>query len=146
MTGTSYRNLVKGGPGVTWDLWTFIFGLIGALGVLGAPMLWLSRRIRALSIFSDPRFAHFLDDWFGEQVRPGFPGRPGIPERLARVEERTRQLTPNGGSHLADKIAHLVRDADARSSNTEVLARIEGLLSAHGQQTTVTVTPPGPPE
>lgn len=131
---------------VTWDLWNFLFGLVGSLGVLGAPMLWLARRIRALSMFSDPRFQHFLDDWFGEGARPGFPGRPGIPERLAAVEERTAQLTPNGGSHLADKIAGLVRDSEDRRGNAEVLARIEGLLAGASQHTTVTVTPPGPPE
>lgn len=102
-----------------WDLWTFLFGLIGALAVLAPPMLWISRRIRALSTFSDPRLAHFLDDWFGEPERPGFPARPGVPERLGKVEARlgtvegdTRQLKRNGGSHLADAVDRIERLLD----------------------------------
>lgn len=96
-----------------WD-WDFVFGLVGALVVLAPPMLWLMRRIRALSLFSDPRFSHFLDDWFGEPQRPGFLARPGVPERLGQVEERlgqveqdTRQLQRNGGAHLADAVARI---------------------------------------
>jgi hypothetical protein len=134
-----------------WDLWTFLFGLVGALAVLVPPMLWLGRRIRALSMFSDERFSHFLDDWFGEDARPGFVARPGVPERLENVETRlgtvehqTAQLQRNGGSHLADAIDKLVRDADQRAGNVERLARIEGILSGRGAPSAaaVVVTPP----
>jgi hypothetical protein len=100
-------------PPVTWDLWTFLFGLVGALSVVIpsfiAMALWISRRMRALSMFSDPRLQHFLDDWFGEKARPGFPGRPGIPERLEKVELDTAQLQRNGGAHLADAVARIER-------------------------------------
>ena len=30
----------------------------------------------------------FLDDWNGEEERPGVPARPGVMERLSTVEER----------------------------------------------------------
>lgn len=101
---------------MTHDLWTFVFGAVGALAVLVPAMVWLGRRIRSLSAFSDPRFGHFLDDWFGEPARPGYPARPGIPERLEVVEARlglvesdTRQLQRNGGSHLADAVVRIER-------------------------------------
>lgn len=127
---------------MTWDLWTFVFGLVGALGVLIPPMLWLARRIRSLSVFSDPRFSHFLDDWFGEAPRPGFGGRPGMPERIAAVEELTKQLRPNGGSHLADKIARLEQASRSRASDAELLARIDQLLATRATTTVTNVLHP----
>lgn len=139
---------------MSWlDLSTFLFGLLGALAVLVPPMVWLSRRIRGLSMFSDPRFSHFLDDWFGEPERPGFSARPGVPERLGQVESRletvedsTAQLKRNGGSHLADAIDRLVRDAEARAGNGETLARIEGKLDARTTTAVLGTTVITPPE
>lgn len=122
-----------------WDLWTFVFGMVGALVVLTPAMVLLTRRIRSLSLFSDPRLRSFLDDWFGEPARPGFEARPGVPERLEVVEKRlvkvetdTNQLQRNGGAHLADSIA-----------------RIEGILAAQplgGTTVTNVVSPPPPGE
>lgn len=43
-------------------------------------------RWKILPVFR--RTGHFLDDWFGEDARPGQPRRLGIPERLQRLEER----------------------------------------------------------
>lgn len=113
---------------MSWDLWTYLFGLVGALSVVvpavAGVVVWVTRKItRPVAIFSDPRLAHFLDDWFGEEARPGFPARPGIPARLESVEEGqtelldrlckvevdTRQLQSNGGSHLADAVARIER-------------------------------------
>lgn len=50
------------------------------------------------------RIEEFLEDWFGSPARPGQPARPGVMERLAAVEERTRELRPNGGRSLADAV------------------------------------------
>lgn len=51
------------------------------------------------------RLDDFLGDWFGEPARPGQSARPGVMERLARVEERTAELKPAfGGSSLADAV------------------------------------------
>lgn len=121
---------------MTWDLWTFLFGLVGALSVVipavVGVVVWVTRHVRSLSMFSDERLTTFLDDWCGEPARPGFPARPGIPERLEKVEEGqaallerlstveadTKQLQRNGGAHLADSVA-----------------RIERLLQSQGRQT-----------
>lgn len=33
------------------------------------------------------RVSHFLDDWFGEEARPGIAARPGVMERIGAVED-----------------------------------------------------------
>lgn len=54
-------------------------------------------------------------DWRGEQARPGFRGRPGVPERLAHIEDSMVamdrrmarvevELTPNGGTSVKDRV------------------------------------------
>jgi len=52
------------------------------------------------------RVDNFLRDWNGEDPRPGFPGRPSIPERIALLEA---QVTPNGGNSnkLGDQVLQL---------------------------------------
>jgi len=68
------------------------------------------------------RFVHFLDDFHGEEGRPGIPSRPGFSERLGNVEEcmstmRGRfedmdkkvsfieqELHPNHGSSMRDAV------------------------------------------
>lgn len=42
----------------------------------------------------------FFDDWNGEEARPGFDARPGIPERVSRIEA---QMSTNGGLSLKDQ-------------------------------------------
>lgn len=42
------------------------------------------------------RLAHFLDDWFGEEARPGIPARPGVMERLERLEELANRAAEGG--------------------------------------------------
>ena len=78
-----------------------VFGAIGATAVLAPGLLWIIARLKRITMFSDPRLGHFLDDWFGEDARPGFVARPGIPERLAEVE---KQLHADGGTSLRDAI------------------------------------------
>ena len=57
------------------------------------------------------RFIHFLDDYFGEEARPGFPGRPGMQERLAFMEKEIKgisyEMKPNSGSSIKDAIARI---------------------------------------
>ena len=46
------------------------------------------------------RLNHFLDDVMGEEARPGVPARPGLMERVMRVEH---ELFPNSGASLRDQ-------------------------------------------
>lgn len=101
------------------DLWNFILGpALGAVITLcgAAIYVWrkINKKVKALAPFTDPRFAHFLDDWFGEEERPGVAARPGtmarlrcIEDRLSTVEGDTKQLQRNGGSHMRDAIDRL---------------------------------------
>ena len=54
------------------------------------------------------RFIHFLDDYFGEEARPGFDGRPGLQERLRFMEEEIAcisfEMRPNHGTSIKDAI------------------------------------------
>lgn len=44
---------------------------------------------------------NFMDDWFGEEERPGVPKRAGVMERLATLDH---ELKPNGGGSMKDAI------------------------------------------
>ena len=61
--------------------------IIGLLWkVIVRPLRTVSRRIQ-----------DFLDDWFGEEPRPGQPERPGAMARLAQLEN-------NGGGSMRDTV------------------------------------------
>lgn len=75
---------------------------------------------KGFSIFR--RFIHFLDDFHGEEERPGSPRRPGFSERLGSVEQCMssmkekfegiddkvsfieKELHPNHGSSMRDAV------------------------------------------
>jgi hypothetical protein len=50
----------------------------------------------------------FLEDWRGEEARPGYHKRPGVMERLVSLEEHmhgvTHELKPNSGLSLRDAV------------------------------------------
>ena len=59
----------------------------------------------------------FLSDWSGHEERPGFPGVPGVMERINRIDG---QLRNNGGSSLKDAIDRIeekVHKIDDRLDN-----------------------------
>ena len=62
------------------------------------------------------RFIHFLDDYFGEEERPGFPGRPGMQERLRNMEEEIAcisfEMRPNHGTSIKDAINRIEKRLD----------------------------------
>lgn len=82
----------------------------------------------------------FLEDWYGEEERPGVPRRPGVMERLAtseagqtRVEETLteikRELTTNGGSSLKDRVVSM----DGRLLDVEKKVGTPVTVNVHGQ-------------
>jgi len=38
------------------------------------------------------KFIHFLDDFIGEEERPGSPARPGVSERLTGLEDTVKDI------------------------------------------------------
>ena len=57
------------------------------------------------------RFIHFLDDYFGEEERPGFQGRPGMQERMRIIEQELKcvsyEMRPNSGTSIKDAIGRI---------------------------------------
>lgn len=50
----------------------------------------------------------FMDDWTGEEARPGVPARPGVMARVSAIESRLasveHELYPNSGGSLRDAV------------------------------------------
>lgn len=79
----------------------------GAITVLAGVGTVLWRVIRG-ALRLTRRVEEFMDDWAGEEERPGVPGRPGVMERVSAIEDRlTRvehELYPNSGGSLRDAV------------------------------------------
>ncbi len=79
-----------------------------AATVTAITCVWVAVRRTMILV---KRFIHFLDDYFGEEARPGFPGRPGMQERLAFMEKEIKgisyEMKPNSGSSIKDAIARI---------------------------------------
>lgn len=57
---------------------------------------------------------HFMEDWFGEEARPGVEKRAGVMERLATLDH---ELKPNGGGSIKDAVNRIekkVKEIDNR--------------------------------
>ena len=81
---------------------------VTAIGVLGIGFHKVSKLVK--------RFIHFLDDYFGEEQRPGFEGRPGMQERMRIIEEELKhvsyEMKPNSGSSIKDAINRIEKRLD----------------------------------
>jgi hypothetical protein len=73
---------------------------VTAIGVIGVGLHKATKLTK--------RFIHFLDDYFGEEERPGFPGRPGMQERLRMLEFELQtisyEMKPNSGTSIKDAV------------------------------------------
>lgn len=81
---------------------------VTAIGVIGVG---IHKTIKLVK-----RFIHFLDDYFGEEERPGFEGRPGMQERLKFMEEEIAcisfEMRPNHGTSIKDAISRIENRLD----------------------------------
>jgi hypothetical protein len=81
---------------------------VTAIGVIGVGLHKATKLVK--------RFIHFLDDYFGEEERPGFEGRPGMQERLKFMEEEIAcisfEMRPNHGTSIKDAIARIENRLD----------------------------------
>jgi hypothetical protein len=97
-----------------------VSAVLGALGLIGVVVVRPLRRTLA-----DVR--EFLVDWRGSPARPGRPASPGVPERLAGIEDRVagteQELRTNGGSTLRD----------IATTNRQAIAKLDENLAAHVQ-------------
>lgn len=98
-------------PDLTHAL-TIVAEIVAAFAVVGGVFYKQVRGVWRLA----RKVNQFLDDWRGQDARPGFPGRAGVPERLARVEA---EVKANGGKSIKD-----------------VVTRVESKLDAHIEETT----------
>ncbi|MFD7550686.1 hypothetical protein [Streptomyces sp. NPDC059816] len=86
----------------TVRLWAGAAGAFAGLSGL-ATLLW--RPVQRIARMGR-RFNQFMDDWYGEEERPGVPARPGMMERVSRIEH---ELCPNQDSSMRDAVDHVLR-------------------------------------
>ena len=75
----------------------------GALTLAAAVVALLWRAVRG-TVRVAGKVETLVDDWTGEEARPGVAARPGVMERVGVIEERVerieRELHPEGGTSL----------------------------------------------
>jgi hypothetical protein len=76
---------------------------VTAIGVIGVGLHKATKLVK--------RFIHFLDDYFGEEARPGFEGRAGMQERMLIIEQELKcvsyEMRPNSGTSIKDAIGRI---------------------------------------
>jgi hypothetical protein len=100
--------------------------LVAAVGVILVPAAWCARWAWKLMM----RTRDFLDDWAGSPARHGVNARPGMMERLQRVERVTDEIRaetrPNGGNSLRDVVHRTAADVAAiKGDQAAMRARVE---------------------
>ena len=82
------------------NAWQWLLAVAGGIVALAAALAAIAKGFRVIDR-GMKRANEFLDDWRGESARPGYPSRPGVPERLERIEDRLdgveTQLAPKNG-------------------------------------------------
>jgi hypothetical protein len=59
----------------------------GLVTVMIGIVAWMSRQMH--------RVSQMLDDWRGTEARPGVPRRPGVMERLEKIENDVSRVVKN---------------------------------------------------
>lgn len=77
------------------------------------------------------RRSQFYQDWYGEEGRPGVPGREGVmvrllnhEESLAILMERTQELCTNSGESIKDKVNYLDTQVSELSVKVDKITEI----------------------
>ena len=81
------------------------------------------------------KLMHFIDDVAGEPARPGFEARPGLMERVARIEH---EITPNHGGSMNDGLkrvesAQIAHRAENESTFAKINDRLDELAAVDDQ-------------
>ncbi|WP_405961316.1 hypothetical protein OG235_37280 [Streptomyces sp. NBC_00024] len=94
-----------GGTGIPGLDMVLVWG--GAVTILAGIGAIVWRGVRA-TVHLGRRVEEFMDDWAGEEGRPGVPGRAGVMERVSGIEDRLarveHELYPNSGGSLRDAV------------------------------------------
>lgn len=61
-----------------------LIGMFPTLGVLATFVVWTRRQLSKMD--------DLLDDWRGVDARPGVPRRPGVMERLEKIEMDVKEI------------------------------------------------------
>lgn len=61
-----------------------LIGMLPTLGVLAAFVAWTRKQLSKMD--------DLLDDWRGTDARPGVPRRPGVMERLEKIETDVKEI------------------------------------------------------
>jgi hypothetical protein len=92
-----------------------IAGGLGLLAVLGRGGRWLWRLFQ--------RIDDLMDDLRGSPARPGVAARPGVMERLQRLEYEVaavrHEVTDNSGGSLKDAVKRVEAKLDAHLESRE---------------------------
>ncbi|MFE2541679.1 hypothetical protein [Actinacidiphila glaucinigra] len=83
----------------------FWWGAVTAAVAGSCAVVW---KIVRWAVLLGRRINQFIDDFYGEQARPGLPARPGLLERVSGVEKMlagvVHELPPNDGGSLRDAV------------------------------------------
>ena len=86
------------------QIFTAVIALISFVAGMIVSIRTIVRPLREMA--ADWR--EFRGDWYGVPARPGFPGHPGMGERVAQTEQDIgaikSELQTNGGRSLRDAI------------------------------------------
>lgn len=89
----------------------------GGVGVLWAGGKWMFGTMKKIN--------DFLEDWRGEDPRPGYPGRPGVLQRLVTLEEFVgrveHEVKPNSGTSMKDAVTRIDRALPGFESRLDAL-------------------------
>lgn|SRR5574341_1680439 len=79
----------------------------GALVLVGAAVAVIIKAVKWM-VSTLKKINEFLEDWRGEDERPGYPRRKGVLERLVDLEREmnkvVHEVQPNSGNSLKDKV------------------------------------------